>query len=142
MGVSTFSATDAVIGVATITTLDSTTATIGFVTATDMWVSGMITAQDINSLSDRRVKENIRIVENPLEKVDQINGVHFDFVNSGRKSMGVIAQEVELVFPELIAGTFPKSVNYNGLIAVLVESVKELKAQNENLEERIRKLEG
>ena len=132
----------ATVTVANVTTLNSTDATIGFVTATDMWVSGMITAQDINSLSDRRVKENIRIVENPLEKVEQINGVHFDFINSNRPSMGVIAQEVEEVFPELIAGTFPKSVNYNGLIAVRIESVKELKAQNENLDERIKKLEG
>ena len=129
------------LGVATITTLDSTTATIGFVTATDAFI-GVATVQDLNSLSDRRVKENIRIVENPLEKVEKINGVHFDFVNSGKKSMGVIAQEVEEVFPELIAGTFPKSVNYNGLIGVLVEAVKELKQQNDTLSARIDELEN
>ena len=54
--------------------------------------------------------------------------------------MGVIAQEVEQVFPELIAGEFPKSVNYNGLIGLLIESVKELKAQNEEMRAEISKL--
>ena len=54
--------------------------------------------------------------------------------------MGVIAQEVEQVFPELISGEFPKSVNYNGLIGVLIESVKELKAQNEEMRAEIEKL--
>ena len=47
--------------------------------------------------------------------------------------MGVIAQEVESVFPELVADTNPKQVNYNGLIGVLIEAVKELKADNEIL---------
>ena len=171
LGVSTFTADDAAIGVATIgyanvtdlvagvatittgtvTDLDSdliTTigasvgvATVGFLTATDAFI-GVATVQDLNSLSDRRVKENVRVVEDPLTKIEQINGVHFDFVNSGKKSMGVIAQEVEEVFPELIAGTFPKSVNYNGLIGVLIESVKELKKQNDTLSARIDELEN
>ena len=56
--------------------------------------------------------------------------------------MGVIAQEVEEVFPELIAGKFPKSVNYNGLIGVLIESVKELKTENDLLKARLDKLES
>ena len=55
--------------------------------------------------------------------------------------MGVIAQEVEQVFPELISGSFPKSVNYNGLIGLLIESVKELKSENEELRKRLDKLE-
>ena len=101
---------------------------------------GVITAQDINSTSDRRVKENIRPIEDALDKVTQLNGIHFDFVNSGKKSMGVIAQDVEKVFPELIAGTFPKSVNYNGLIGTLIEAVKELKDQNETMRAEIEEL--
>ena len=116
--------------------------TVGFLTATDVWVSGMITTQDINSLSDRRVKEDIQPIENALIKLDQLNGVTFKFVNTGKASMGVIAQEVEAVFPELISGEFPKSVNYNGLIGALIESVKELKSQNEDLLKRIEKLEN
>ena len=59
-------------------------------------------------------------------------------------SLGVIAQEVEAVIPELVTDGNPKQVNYNGLIGVLVESVKELntqvndlKAENENIKETL-----
>ena len=131
------------IGSTTITTgdIDADTITVGFITATNAY-AGIITAQDFNSLSDRRVKENIRPIEQPLDKVSRLNGVKYNFVNSNKPSVGVIAQEVEKVFPELIAGTFPKSVNYNGLTGLLIEAVKELKEQNEELKRRLDKLEG
>ena len=104
-------------------------------------VTGVGTFQDINSLSDRRVKENVKTIENPLDTISKIRGVDFTFINTGKKSTGVIAQEVEQVMPHLIAGDFPKSVNYNGLIGLLIESVKELKEQNSALEKRITDLE-
>lgn len=115
-------------------------ATIGFMTATNASVAGIITATHFNSLSDRRVKENIRKIESPLDKVCQLNGVQYNFVNSNKPSMGVIAQEVERVFPELIAGTFPKSVNYNGLVGLLIEAVKELKEENEIMKKHLENL--
>ena len=131
-----------VVGVTTFANLNVTgIATVGFLTATNASVAGIITATDFNALSDRRVKENIRPIEQPLDKVAKLNGVQYTFVNSGKPSVGVIAQEVEKVFPELIAGTFPKSVNYNGLVGLLIESVKELKEQNEELKRRLDKLE-
>jgi cytoskeletal protein CcmA (bactofilin family) len=105
-------------------------------------IVGVITAQDLNSTSDRRVKENIEPIEDALNKVTQLNGITFNFINTGTKSAGVIAQEVEAVFPTMVKGEFPKSVNYNGLIGALIESVKELKEQNESLKERIEKLES
>ena len=105
-------------------------------------IVGVITAQDLNSTSDRRVKENIKPIDDALNKVTQLNGITFSFINTGTKSAGVIAQEVESVFPDMVKGDFPKSVNYNGLIGALIESVKELKEQNESLRERIEKLES
>ena len=131
------------IGTDSITTTEITAETIitGFITATNASVAGIITAQNFNSLSDRRFKENIRIIETPLDKIEKINGVHFDSIQSGDQSMGIIAQEVEEVFPELISGSYPKTVNYNGLIGLLIESVKELKADNDSLRKRIEKLE-
>ena len=115
---------------------------VGFLTATNAQIAGIITAQDFNTLSDRRVKENIETIKEPLDKISKIRGVDFTFINSGKKSTGIIAQEVEQVFPHLISGSFPKSVNYNGLIGLLVESVKELKEENQNLKRRIEKLEN
>lgn len=62
----------------------------------------------------------------------------------GEADAGVIAQEVEVVFPEFVMTTPEgwKRVNYTGLVGVLIEAVKELKAKNEALEQRVRELEA
>ena len=103
-------------------------------------VVGVVTAENFDSLSDRRYKENIRPIENALDKVSDLNGIHFDYKNSGNKSMGLIAQDVQKVFPECVSGKDPISVNYNGIIGALVEAVKELKDQNEQLRKDIDEL--
>jgi len=97
-------------------------------------VAGTVSAQDFNTTSDQSLKINIATIEDALEKIELIRGVEFNWSKSPHApSMGVIAQEVESVFPELVADTNPKQVNYNGLIGVLIESVKALKADNEIL---------
>ena len=96
-------------------------------------VTGVATAQDFDALSDINYKENINTVNNALLKVDQLRGVKFDWKESGLPSYGVIAQELEEVLPELVHGNDPKTVNYNGIIGVLIEAIKELKAEVEEL---------
>ena len=98
--------------------------------------------------SDERLKENVQIISNAVSKVQQIRGVTFDWKDEYLKSQGgeddyfhrkhdsgVIAQDVEKVLPELVAerkdGT--KAVRYEKLVAVLIEAVKELKQEIENL---------
>jgi len=105
-------------------------------------ITGTISAEDFNSLSDIRVKENVKPIDGALDKICKLNGITFDFINSGKQSAGVIAQEVQKVFPTMVVGDFPKSVNYNGLIGALIESVKELKEENIELRTRIEKLES
>jgi Chaperone of endosialidase len=95
--------------------------------------SGIVTAQDFDALSDQRYKENVNTVNNALLKVEQLRGVKFDWKESGLPSYGVIAQELEQVLPELVHGNDPKTVNYNGIIGVLIEAIKELKAEVEEL---------
>ena len=95
--------------------------------------SGIVTAQDFDSLSDINFKENVTTVNNALLKVEQLRGVKFDWKESGTPSYGVIAQELEQVLPELVHGNDPKTVNYNGIIGVLIEAIKELKAEVEEL---------
>jgi hypothetical protein len=104
----------------------------------DVLVSGVITSTDYNSASDINLKENIQPIENPIDKVLQINGVSFDWKEDGRSSMGVIAQEVERVLPELVSGSDTKTVNYNGLIGLLIEVVKEQQQRINTLEERFK----
>ena len=95
--------------------------------------SGIVTAQDFDALSDINYKENVTTVNNALDKVDQLRGVRFDWKESGLPSYGVIAQELQEVLPELVHGNDPKTVNYNGIIGVLIEAIKELKAEVEEL---------
>ena len=109
----------------------------GSITAVNGNFSGIVTATDINSASDINLKTNVREIENPLNKVLQIRGVNFDWKESGRTSAGVIAQEVEKVLPELISGDATKVVNYNGLIGVLIEAVKEQQKQIDELKKLI-----
>ena len=99
--------------------------------------AGTLTATDFNSTSDINLKENIRSIEDPLNKVLQLNGVEFDWKDNQQSSIGVIAQELEKVFPSLVKTAENKSVNYNGLIGVLVEAIKEQQKQIEELKNLI-----
>lgn len=88
---------------------------------------------DINSASDINLKKNIETIKNPLNTVLKLRGVSFDWKQTGDKSYGIIAQELEKVLPELVKTKEIKSVNYNGLIGVLIEAIKELSTQVEEL---------
>jgi hypothetical protein len=95
---------------------------------------------NIHLLSDAREKENIVPIDNALEKLEGINGYYYDWKSSGEKQVGLIAQEVEKVLPEAVTenakGT--KFLNYEGVMPVLVEAVKEqqklIKLQAEQIE--------
>ena len=105
----------------------------------NVYVAGIVTATDFNSLSDINYKDNVETVNNALLKVEQLRGVKFDWKESGRPSYGVIAQELEEVLPELVHGNDPKTVNYNGIIGVLIEAIKELQDEIAELKEKIDK---
>ncbi len=96
--------------------------------------SNYIAALYFINTSDIRLKENVAKIQNASEKIKYISGVTFDWKANKEKSMGVIAQEVEKVFPELVIGNKDnKAVNYNGLIGVLIEAIKDLKNEIEEL---------
>ena len=107
----------------------------------DLTSSGDLEATgDVIAYSDERLKENIEIIPNALEKIEAIDGVTFtrkdeseDFI--GRRRAGVIAQQVEKVLPEVVTenkeGT--KQVAYGNMVGLLVEAIKELKAEIEEL---------
>ena len=101
--------------------------------------------------SDKNLKENIVTIANALQKIDQIRGVTFDWKDEvikrrggvdgffvRKKDIGVIAQEIEAVVPEAVA-TNPegnKAVRYELLIPLLIQSIKELKAEIETLKSK------
>ena len=96
-------------------------------------VTGIVTATDFNSTSDINLKDNIQTIVNPLDKIIKLNGVTFNWKENQKPSIGVIAQELEKVLPELVTQGNIKTVNYNGIIGVLIEAVKEQQKQIEEL---------
>ena len=108
------------------------------ITTNGINVVGVVTATDFNSASDLSLKTNIQSISNPIDKILQINGVTFNWRESNKPSVGIIAQEIEKVFPELVNGENPKTVNYNGLIGLLIECVKEQQTEINNLKDRIK----
>ena len=98
--------------------------------------TGILAATEFNSLSDARVKSNIETVDNALDKVASIRGVYFDL--NGKRSVGVIAQEIEKVLPEVVATEEYKTVAYGNIVGVLIEAIKELKDKVATLESMIK----
>ena len=93
--------------------------------------------------SDRRLKDNLTPIENACEKVQKLTGYEFDWNNNQDvyegHDIGVVAQEVEEVFPDIVKtrDTGYKAVDYKKLVAVLIEANKELQNRVKTLEDRI-----
>jgi hypothetical protein len=97
--------------------------------------TGELSATNFDSLSDVNKKTDIETIDNAIETVGELRGVTFKWKDNGHKSMGLIAQEVEAVVPEVVVTNElgDKSVTYGSLIGLLVEAVKELKKEIESL---------
>ncbi len=105
----------------------------------DMSEAGSATFNDnVTAFSDERLKDNIETIEHGLAKVEQLRGV--TYIRDGKENVGVIAQEVEKILPEIVLtaddeiGT--KSVDYSRITAVLIEAVKDLSAKVKELESK------
>jgi len=110
----------------------------------DMSAAGAATFNnDVTAFSDERLKEDIQPITGGLEKVMQLQGVTYkrNDVNDPKTQIGVIAQQVEPILPEVVLtaddemGT--KSVDYAKMTAVLIEAVKELKQEITQLKQQI-----
>ena len=100
---------------------------------TNFILSGVGTATQWDATSDVALKENIEIIDEPISKLSELKGVTFDWKKGGH-SVGVIAQDVEKVLPTAVGGSKDqKTVNYNAIIGLLVESVKDQQKQIEEL---------
>ena len=95
--------------------------------------TGQLTATDLNSSSDKRLKKNIKTVTSALDTVGALRGVTFDWREGSGKAVGLIAQEVQEVLPEIVSADDNGylGIRYNNVIGVLVEAIKELKADFE-----------
>jgi len=99
---------------------------------------GSARAVSFITTSDRRVKNNIQNISNALGIVKELRGVYFTRIGETQRDVGVIAQEVEEVLPEVVhtSGDDLKSVSYGNMVGVLVEAVKTLSERLETLEKK------
>ena len=105
--------------------------------------SGVTVTGDVNSTSDINIKKNIQVIDNAIDKVKAISGVTFQWKENEELSGGVIAQDVMVLLPELVKENDNniKTVNYNGLVGLLIEVVKDQQNQLDELKTRISELE-
>jgi hypothetical protein len=98
------------------------------------------------SSSDARLKENLEVIPNALDKVQLLTGYTFDWNDKqnvyepGSRDVGVIAQDVESVLPEVVVDreiTGYKAVNYEKLIPLLIEAIKEQQTFINSLQDQI-----
>lgn len=121
----------------TLTTSGITTLSSGgseTLTGGDLRVTGTARATKFTTTSDERLKTNIAKIENPLEVLSHLEGVKFNWISDNSEDVGLIAQDVERCLPEAVAEIDNvKSVNYNGIVGLLVEAVKEVSKENQLL---------
>jgi len=119
-------------------------------------LNGCIQSSQVGcAASDRRLKKNIATLTNVLPKLDQLRGVSFEWNHlaasmghkEGERNIGMIAQELQKVYPELVATTKNSkgkeylAIDYSKFTAVLLQSIKELKTQNNQMQQKIDGLE-
>jgi hypothetical protein len=115
---------------------------LGTVTVDDtLYVTGDVIAY---YASDKRLKENIKPISNPLDKIKMIGGYEFDWNGISKNEghdVGVIAQEIEEVLPELVGtrGDGYKGVKYEKLTALLIEAIKDQQIQIDELKSKLNK---
>ena len=107
--------------------------------------NGNVTAQEYFVPSSIRFKEEVRRVEDPIGKLEQLEGVRFNWKNTGAPGLGVIAEEVAKVLPEAVSWDEGRNavvgVNYDGLVALLIETTKVQQDSIESLKGEIDQIE-
>jgi hypothetical protein len=118
----------------------------------DLQIAGGVIAYSTTTVSDIALKTAVSNISSALEKVSQLNGVEFTRKDSGIRSAGVIAQDVEKVLPQAVTerelplqyndGNKYKTVEYTALHSLYIEAIKELKDMVEKQAVQIKELQG
>ena len=97
-----------------------------------------ITSAGGSNVSDRRFKENIINIINPLELIQQLQGIYFNMINDSKQQLGLIADDVKVIIPQVIVESDDVNyLRYDKLVALLIEGIKEIKSRVEILENKI-----
>ena len=110
------------------------------ISATNGVFSGTLEANTFIYSSDIRFKRDLKPLTGALDKISQLQGYQFHWKKDGREDVGLVAQEVQKVFPELVhqaRGDGYLGVQYGNLVAPMIEAIKELKQENIALRARL-----
>lgn len=115
----------------------------GLYTNGSIYSGTIYSTNTITAASDQRLKKDIRPITHALDKVQRLNGVTFTWKKSGAKDIGVIAQNVEKVLPEIVHASPDgmKGIEYGNLSALLIEAIKEQQKEIKDQQKEIEKLE-
>lgn len=107
-------------------------------------VTGDVRASAFFYASDKSLKSNISPITNALANIKKLQGVSFTWKNNGDRALGLVAQDVEKVYPELVSTNNEgvKSVQYGNLVAPLIEAIKEQQKQIDALKAEIEALKA
>ena len=97
---------------------------------------GVVKAHSVATYSDETLKTNIEPIDSALDKVQQLQGVTYDWLSDGSKDIGFIAQEVKEVIPQVVYGGKQEGdlgLDYGSLTALLAEAIKEQQSQIDTL---------
>lgn len=134
-------------------TVDGANASLIYISDDDKWefnkdlsvegsiaATGNITSPFFYSESDINLKEEVSPIQDALKKVTDLVGVEFVWKSNKQKSIGLIAQEVEKIIPEIVGNTKSglKTVQYDSIIPLLIEAIKEQQKQIEELRNKIK----
>ena len=105
--------------------------------------AGDIYCVSVTETSDAKLKTNLIKIENPLIKIQSINGYNFDWISDNRSDIGVIAQEIESILPQIVKvdQNGNKSVSYTKITPLLIECIKEQQAIIEDNSHQINRLQ-
>lgn len=115
-----------------------------FVSSTKLYYNpstGQLSASNFDSLSDFSKKKDIETISDALTIISSLRGVSFNWKENNQKSMGLIAQEVEKVIPEVVFTNDrgEKSITYGSIIGLLIEGIKEINKKVEEISKNINK---
>jgi len=132
-------------------TLQSSTGDFDFLNAAGTNVfyitqtGAVVASNNITAISDSRLKENIVTIDSALDKVSQMRGVYYNKIDDETKTrnVGVIAQEIEKILPEVVYDTADdiKSVAYGNIVGILIEAIKELSEEVKTLKSKLENAE-
>ena len=118
----------------------SGTLTEGYISTTKLTFNpstGTLTSTVLATSSDHRLKTNVSTLNDSVGIISQLRGVSFDRIDTGIRDYGVIAQEIEEIIPSVVHHSIDgyKSVSYNSIIGFLIEAIKELKQEIDELKD-------